>query len=86
MTPESKEKITQSMLAYLSTRGYPNLDINQILAELPNLWNKLSSEGLLDEHVKKGLTYQAFCDIARQKAVEALMMQDFQNFMRGQGR
>ena len=71
MTLEQKEKIKQSMLAHLKSKGYPNINNNQIVQELPALWNKLSKEGLIDEFVKKGFSYQLFVQAAlgqRQKA------------------
>ena len=75
------------MKDHLMTKGWPdNLDANGILMELPNLWQKLAAEGLLEEAVSEGLTYQHFCDIARGKAVEAQMMADVEAFFRRQGR
>jgi hypothetical protein len=66
MTAKNKEQIRQSMLEHLLTKGYPNMTGDQIMGEITNLWQKLASEGLLEEPIREGLTYQHFVNIALQ--------------------
>ncbi len=76
MSPELKEKIRQSMLDHLKTKGYPDMTNQQIIHELPNLWRKLDADGLLEQPVKAGLTYQHFVNIALSKANEQEIMEE----------
>lgn len=76
MTPELKEKIKKSMLDHLTSKGYPDISNAQIINELPELWKKLAADGLLEEPLKQGLTYQHFVNIALQKRQECEIMEE----------
>lgn len=81
-----KEKIHASMKNWAILNGWPdNLSNDQIIHRLPEIWRKLESEGLLEELIKKGLTYKTFANIAIQKKREADMMKIFGDKMRGFG-
>ena len=86
MTPELKEKIRKSMHDHLVSKGYPDMNNDQILAELPALWNKLSAEGLLEEPIKQGMTYQHFVNIAIHKRNQIEVMEEVARHFRNRPR
>jgi hypothetical protein len=68
-----KEQLEKVMLDHLKAMGYPKSLLNeQIMEELPQLWNKLQESGLL----KEGMTYEGFYE----EAHTAYQMSQFQNF------
>ena len=86
MNNELKSKIKASMLAHLQSKGYPdNLNNNQVMQEIPNLWTKLAKEGLLTELIEKGLTYQHFEGIANQEKQKSDTMDLMANFFKNRG-
>ena len=83
MNNELKNKIKASMLAHLQSKGYPdNLNNNQVMQELPTLWTKLVSEGLLTELIEKGFTYRDFESIANQEKQKADTMELMASFFK----
>lgn len=82
MTAKNKEEIRQSMLEHLKTKGYPDMTRDQIVAELPSLWQKLAAEGLLEEPIREGLTYQHFVNIALQSKHNQDTMDEVARFFR----
>ncbi len=86
MTPELKEKIKKSMNDHLVSKGYPDITNDQILAELPVLWKKLSDEGLLEEPIKQGMTYQHFVNIAIHKRNQMEAMEEVARHFRNKNR
>lgn len=67
MDNELKQKITASVKEYLTAHGWPEkVNDDQIIQNLPNIWKKLESEGLLKDPIEKGLNYRIFVDIALQ--------------------
>lgn len=86
MTPELKEQIRKSMNDHLVSKGYPDITNDQILQELPAMWNKLSAEGLLAEPIKQGMTYQHFVNIAIHKRNQVEAMEEVARHFRNQNR
>ena len=74
MTPNEKvvlkEAIKKVVFDHLTSVGYPNLTKDKILAELPNMWNKIEEAKLN----KEGLTYAAFVNHAHGQAMLAEML------------
>lgn len=64
MKPEIKQKIKKSMMDHLKSVGYPDISSDKIINELPNLWNKLTKENLVQEFTKDGFTYKVFVKAA----------------------
>jgi hypothetical protein len=52
----------------------------QIIQELPNLWTKLESEGLLKEANAKGFHFPQFRNVAVQKLQEFDTLQQIKDF------
>lgn len=83
MNRQLMESIKKSMLDHLRSKGWPDLMTNdQIIQEIPSLWQKLSSEGLLVEPIKQGLTYQHFLNIALHKKNQHETMEEVAAFFR----
>lgn len=82
MTQELKEKIKKSMNDHLVSKGYPDITNDQIVQELPALWQKLAAEGLLEEPLKQGMTYQHFVNIALQTKHHHETMEEVARFFR----
>ena len=76
------EKIKASMKAHLESKGYPDITNDQIVQELPSLWKKLAADGLLDDLVKQGMTYQHFVNIALQTKQQVETMEEVARFFR----
>lgn len=74
-----KKEVMEALEAHLKTKGYPNMQPQQILNELPNLWRVMDEKGL----IRYGLTYQAFSTIAHQRFVQFQMEEQFYNFFGG---
>jgi hypothetical protein len=85
MTPELKAKIKASMNEHLVSKGYPDISNDQIIQELPAMWKKLESEGLLEEPIKQGMTYQHFVNIALHKKHEFEIMEEVARHFRRRG-
>lgn len=66
MTPqERKDQCQKIMLEHLTACGFPNLSRQEILKELPALWEKLKAAGLLLPEYE----YLQFRGVALQEAV-----------------
>lgn len=69
MTPEEKlelkTNIKKLFLEHLTDLGYPNITNQDIMNELPALWQKMCDSGFYRE----GMSFQAFVDIAHQHAI-----------------
>ena len=80
MTNEEKQKLKEELkkvvMDHLTPIGYPNLTIEQVMTELPNVWKKICDAGLY----KEGMSYQAFVDQAFQQAMLAQMMGQIKGF------
>ena len=60
-----KEQIKKVMLGHLSSLGYPKMDKNRIIAELPQMWVKIEEAGLNKEGLSyKGLVHHAYSQFA----------------------
>lgn len=62
---EHKEKIKKILVDHLTTLGYPDLDREQIIAELKPMWLKLEEAGL----VVGDMTFTAFKEQATNAAI-----------------
>jgi hypothetical protein len=82
MTQDIKQKIKESMLAHLKTKGYPDMTRDAIMAEVPRLWDKLNDENLLNGLIEKGLTFERFSGIALKKKFDADTMEEVAKFFR----
>lgn len=60
---ELRLKIQEKCFEYLISIGYPNIDNQKILQELPNIWKYLDQQGLLTPDA----SYQAFVNAAFSK-------------------
>lgn len=81
-----KTKIHNSMKHWLVLNGWPDkLTNDQIIANLPNIWKKLESEGLLKDLIAKGFSYGQFVRIAINSKQTADMRRVFEEKMRGFG-
>ena len=74
-TKELIEKVRKSIEEYLKQVGWTQGNDQIILKELPNLWRKLETDGLMEEIKKKGMTYQHFVNVAHQKKQESDLME-----------
>lgn len=84
MDAQLKEKIRASMKEFLVARGWPDsMTHMQIIQALPDMWNKLGSEGLLHTLVVRGFNYQQFVELALQAHGRAQAMADMEAFFRG---
>lgn len=84
MDAQLKEKIRASMKQLLITRGWPdNMNHAQIIQSLPDMWNKLAAEGLLQPLVDRGFNYRQFVELALQSQARAQAMADMEAFFRG---
>lgn len=84
MEQELKQKIHKSMMELLTACGYPsNLNNDQIIEKLPNLWKKLEGEGLLTTLVARGFNYRHFVEIALQSKTSVEAREQMEAFFRG---
>ena len=58
MTPQEKQKIKLSIITYLKSVGYPNVNspLEFVIHNLPNIWKHLEKEGLITSQ----MSYAAF--------------------------
>ena len=75
MESELRAKIHASMKEHLESKGWPDISDDEIAQELPELWAKLGSEGLLDSFLKRGFKFEHFVYIALQKKKEIEIME-----------
>ncbi|MHA1676041.1 MAG: hypothetical protein ACTSU6_02570 [Candidatus Njordarchaeales archaeon] len=66
-------------MKHLESKGWPKLNNNQIIAELPDIYKNLEVEGLLDTLKQKGFTYQVFTQSALQARHRCEMMEAMRN-------
>lgn len=64
-----KKEVKQALENYLAQFGYPNMQKEEIMSHLPDMYRTLEEKGL----VKYGLNFQIFKAIAETKFIEALM-------------
>lgn len=79
---ELKQKIKESMINHLKTKGYPDMTYDAIAAEIPRLWDKLSDEGLLKDLIARGFKFEHFRQIALQKKADCETMDAVNNFFK----
>lgn len=82
ITPELMLKIKESMIEHLKTHGYPDMSRDAILSQVPAMWDKLNSEGLLEEPIKQGFTFDHFYAIANQRKMDFDTMEEVARFFR----
>lgn len=68
-----KRKITEVMLTYLKTKGYPNISGQQIVQECPNMWRAIAGAGLM----RPEMSYQAFVQAAHHEYVREAFERQF---------
>ena len=72
MSEEEKNKIKTVLVDYLTTLGYPDMTVSQIMSHLKPMWIKLEEAGL----IVQGMNFPEFAMHAQQKAIEA-QLRDF---------
>lgn len=64
-----KEKCKKVMLAHLTDLGYPNMECDDIMKELKDMWVKLEEAGLILE----GMKFEAFAEHANHARTFSMM-------------
>ena len=70
---ELQQKLKAIMLEHLKTKGYPNITMDQIMAELKPMWIKLEESGLLPS----GVSFNNFVQSANARYIFQQMMDNF---------
>lgn len=79
METELRKKIHASMKEHLESKGWPDISDDAVMQEVPALWMKLLSEGLLETFIKRGFTLEHFIQIALQKKQDIAIMEWLEN-------
>ena len=67
------------MLEQLGGKKYPEISRDEIVRQLPAMWDKLTKEGLLDKFVKQGFTFQQFVQAAMNEKIKAEQIEMIKN-------
>lgn len=73
-----RTKIQKSMREHLESVGWTEGNDQKIFDELPNMWRKLETDGLMPEIKAKGMTFQHFVASAQNKYREVKIMEQMQ--------
>jgi len=74
---EKNGQITKLIKTHLEPFGYPSkITIEKVFEELPNIWEKMSSKGL----IPPGISYDIFVIIAQQACHEKWVESVFDSF------
>ncbi len=91
---ELKAKMNKSMTEHLESVGWKLGDDQKLFDELPNMWRKLDTSGLMSEIKAQGMTFEHFMSFAHnaskqariREQVEAELADFTKMFRRGGGR
>ena len=72
---ELKAKVREVIYSHLKSKGYPEMNQAQILAELKPIWIKLEESQL----IQRGWSYPAFVHCAQQAAMFADLLNAFRS-------